>query len=147
VTDCQAVVYNPTGINTKPLKTMQIPPKPKAEHLLQGKTGEDLAAEMLLEKGWKIAARNWRGRKGELDIIAWDTDGTLVFVEVKTRSYDGFGGPENAVNKPKSKILKRTAGCYMESIQYEWAVRFDVIAIIFRHGKLHEMRHIEDVFF
>ncbi len=121
--------------------------KPLAAHLLTGKLGEDFAATFLLKKGWRIVERNWRAGRGEIDIIAWDPENLLVFVEVKTRAGESFGGPEGAIDRRKQRLMMRTAGFYMESINYEWAVRFDVVAVIVRRGRLVTLRHVEDVFF
>lgn len=112
-----------------------------------GKTGEDIAVQFLLQKGWRIAERNWRHGHGEIDIIAWSPEGTLVFVEVKTRSGESFGGPEGAMHFRKRQKLIQTAARYMESIDYEWIIRFDLIAIILRGDTLQEIRHWEDAFF
>ncbi|MEZ4892232.1 MAG: YraN family protein [Saprospiraceae bacterium] len=122
-------------------------PNPDPAHIETGKLGESLAAQYLEDKGWKIAARNWRAGKGEIDIIAWENDRLLVFVEVKTRSSERFGGPEGAVKRQKMKTLARTAGFYMEKINYDWEIRFDTIAIVLRNGNLTDLRHAEDVFF
>jgi len=118
-----------------------------APHIEKGKVGEDLSAAYLEKKGWRIAERNWRAGRGEIDIIAWETDNLLVFVEVKTRSSDNFGGPERGITAHKRKKLAHTAALYMESIGYEWAIRFDVVAVVLRHGKLIDFRHVEDAFF
>ncbi len=118
-----------------------------AKHLETGQQGENAALVFLEQKGWRIAERNWHAGRGEIDIIAWANDKLLVFVEVKTRSGEGFGGPEAAIDAKKQKLLVRTAGCYMESIGYDWEIRFDVIAVILRPGKAMEIRHIEDAFF
>jgi putative endonuclease len=118
-----------------------------SSHLETGKIGERLAAEHLEKLGWNIVQRNWKAGRGEIDLIAWADKNLLVFVEVKTRTNDSFGGPEGAVKRQKLKILARTAGFYMETIGYEWEFRFDVVAIILKNGALHELRHIEDAFF
>lgn len=118
-----------------------------AKHLETGRLGEAAACAFLEQKGWRIAASNWRSGRGEVDIIAWANDKLLVFVEVKTRAGEGFGGPEEAVDAKKQDLLARTAGVYMESIQYEWEIRFDIIAVILRSGKVLEIRHLEDAFF
>ena len=76
-----------------------------------GALGEQLAVEHLTSLGLRILARNWRCRYGELDIIAADADRTVVFVEVKTRSGDGFGGLPEAVTPVKVRRLRRLAGC------------------------------------
>jgi putative endonuclease len=112
-----------------------------------GRAGEDAAAAYLLEKGYQIAARNYRAGRGELDIIAWAGPELLVFVEVKTRAGEGFGGPEDAVDARKQDLLARTAGAYMEQIGYEWIIRFDIVSVLLKAGKVLEIRHIEDAFF
>lgn len=119
------------------------------KHLETGKQGEAAAAEFLEQKGWRIVERNWRSGRAEIDIIAWATDTLLVFVEVKTRSgvNSGFGGPEESVDAQKQNLLLRGAGVYMESIDYDWEIRFDVVAVILRDGKVLEISHIEDAFF
>ena len=113
----------------------------------KGDTGEEAAVQFLEQKGWRIADRNWRCKYGELDIVAWDTDDTLVFIEVKTRSSEQFGGPEAALNFRKRTRIIRSAVTYMESTGYEWKVRFDVMAVIHREGAVRQIRHIEDAFF
>ncbi len=118
-----------------------------SNNLETGKQGEQIAAEFLEKKGWRIAERNWRAGRGEIDLIAWEHDKLLVFVEVKTRAGDGFGGPEEAVDARKQDIMARTAGAYMEHIGYDWEIRFDIVAVLLKGDKLLEIRHIEDAFF
>jgi putative endonuclease len=117
------------------------------QHIETGKQGETIAERYLLEKGWRIAERNYRAGRGEVDLIAWPHDRLLVFVEVKTRNSDHFGGPEEAVTLKKQDRLARTAGYYMEQIGYDWEIRFDIISVILKNGTLQEIRHIEDAFF
>ena len=71
-----------------------------AKHNQTGKTGEELAAEYLIARGYIIRDINWKNGKLELDIVAYK-DQTLIVVEVKTRSSDLFGHPEDAVNTRK----------------------------------------------
>jgi putative endonuclease len=112
-----------------------------------GQIGEDAAANYLTEKGYRVVARNYRAGRGEIDLIAWLDDRLLVFVEIKTRSSESFGGPEGAVTARKQHVMARTAGEYMIEIGYEWAVRFDVVAVIVHHNQVVEIRHHEDAFF
>ena len=65
-----------------------------------GKIGEDLASDMLESAGYRIIARNFMTREGEIDIIAIK-EGVIHFVEVKTRSSDGFGFPADSVTESK----------------------------------------------
>ena len=121
--------------------------QPMAKHLETGRLGETAALEFLEQKGWRIAEQNWRSGRGEIDLIAWANDKLLVFVEVKTRAGEAFGGPEEAIDAKKQDLLLRAAGAYMESINYDWEIRFDVVAIILKNGKVLEIRHVEDAFF
>ena len=76
-----------------------------------GAFGEQLAVDHLSGLGLQVLARNWRCRYGELDVIAADPHpDTVVFVEVKTRTSDRFGGVEQAVTPQKVRRLRRLAG-------------------------------------
>lgn len=75
-----------------------------AQHNELGKLGEELAADFLVKKGYKIRAKNWRYLKAEVDIIA-EKENTIVAVEVKTRTSDYFGDPQDFITKKKNKII------------------------------------------
>ncbi|MCE9517139.1 MAG: YraN family protein [Mycobacterium sp.] len=94
-----------------------------------GALGEQIAADHLAAQGLSILARNWRCRYGELDIIAAEGH-TAVFVEVKTRSGDGFGGVEQAVTPRKVHRIRRLAGLWLAGQDTRWAqVRIDVVGV------------------
>lgn len=112
-----------------------------------GRRGEAVAREFLEQKGYRVAALNFRAGRGEIDIIAWAHDRLLVFVEVKARAGEGFGGPEEAVGYKKQELMARTAGIYMEQIDYDWEIRFDIVAVLIKNDQVLEIRHIEDAFF
>ncbi len=92
---------------------------------------EDLAAEYLKEQGLRILERNFRTRFGEIDLIAQD-HGTVVFTEVKYRSFDGRGMPEEAVNRKKQAVIRKQALVYLASKGLDdlTPCRFDVIAVL-----------------
>ncbi len=117
-----------------------------AKHNDLGKLGEEIAKEFLEQKGYQIEALNYRHRRLELDIVAKDGD-TLVFVEVKTRSDDFLFDPEKAMTEKKETLMRNAAVAYMRETDYDWAIRFDVIAIVVRGKDRFEVRHGEDVFF
>lgn len=96
-----------------------------------GALGEQLAVEHLISLGWRILARNWRCRWGELDVIADDpAAGAVVFVEVKTRRGDGFGGVAQAVTPDKVRRLRRLAGLWLMEQSGSWPhIRIDVIGV------------------
>ncbi len=111
-----------------------------------GAKGEHLAQDFLRDAGYEILEANWRYRRAEVDIIARH-QGILIFVEVKTRSYDHFGAPESFVGRHKQQMLTAAAHAYMDKIGHEWEVRFDVISILWRKGGTPSLRHVEDAFF
>ncbi len=102
----------------------------KAPHLLKGRKGERLACRYLLKEGFDILARRYRGRSGELDIIAYEGD-TLVFVEVKTRSSRDFGQPWEFVDWQKQQILRRAAEDFIADHDLgQYAYRFDIVSVL-----------------
>ncbi|MBI4929402.1 MAG: YraN family protein [Bacteroidetes bacterium] len=115
-----------------------------AEHNDTGIQGEDLAAVYLEAKGYAILEKNWRFGREEIDIIARHND-ILVIAEVKTRSGNFFGEPEEFVNRQKQKNLIKAANAYIEKNNLELEARFDIIGVILT-GKKHRINHIEDAF-
>ena len=94
-----------------------------------GKKAEKTAAKYLRKLGFKILETNYRGRCGEIDIIAKDGK-CLVFAEVKCRSASGHGRPEEFVDKTKQSKIVKTALEYLKRKGLDSAdVRFDVLAI------------------
>lgn len=116
-----------------------------AKHNELGALGEELAVEELEKNGYEIIERNWRYKKAEIDIIARKND-VLAIVEVKTRSSDYFGDPQDFVNSKKIKMLVEAVNEYVVSKDLEVEVRFDIIAIIINENKL-TIEHLEDAFF
>ena len=94
----------------------------------------------------EVIARNWRYRRAEIDIIAKDS-GILVFIEVKCRSTTGFGTPEEMVTTRKRRLIIDAAMAYMRTVEYDWEIRFDIIAVSGRPEQVREVRHIKDAFF
>lgn len=111
-----------------------------------GDRGEALAVEWLKQQGYEILEQNWRFRRAEVDIIC-KIEGILVFIEVKTRSYDYYGTPDASINNRKETFLLDAANRYMELINYDWEIRFDVISIILSKKGEHQMKHFKDAFF
>lgn len=96
----------------------------------QGNIGENLACEFLIKQGYQILERNFRIRGGELDIIAKEGN-TLVYVEVKTRSSNKYGTPEESVSAKKIEFLKRAAKFYrLKNSNLPLLERIDVVAIM-----------------
>ncbi|MEO9572261.1 MAG: YraN family protein [Polaribacter sp.] len=114
-----------------------------ADHNELGKLGEELAIDFLIDKGYKILEKNYRYLKAEVDIIA-QKGGVLAVVEVKTRSTDFFGNPQDFVNPKKIKLLISAIDHYVVEKDLDVEVRFDIIAII--HQKKIKIEHLKDAF-
>ena len=112
-----------------------------------GSLGEQLAVEHLQSAGLRVLARNWRCRYGELDVIAADDAARiLIFVEVKTRTSDQFGGVAQAVTPEKVRRLRRLAGLWLAAQDEHWAaVRIDVIGVRIGRQRTPEISHLQGV--
>ncbi|BBZ07206.1 UPF0102 protein [Mycolicibacterium doricum] len=112
-----------------------------------GALGEDLAVEHLRSLGMLVLQRNWRCRYGEIDVIAVDTAArAVVFVEVKTRTGDGFGGVAQAVTPQKVRRLRRLAGLWLAGQDQHWAaVRIDVVGVRIGRQPTPEITHLAGV--
>lgn len=111
-----------------------------------GRRGEDLAHRYLRSRGYVIVARNYRNRCGsaEIDLVARDGE-TLVFVEVKSRSTDLFGAPEQAVDEEKRRRILRGARDYIYRAGLSWdRTRFDIVSVLF--GGQERIEHHIDAF-
>jgi putative endonuclease len=96
----------------------------------KGNRGEDLAVSYLITGGMQIIGRNYRTRRGEIDIIG-KHKGYLVFVEVKYRKSLRKGAPEEAVTPAKQRTICKTADYYRLShaVPVTTPIRYDVLAI------------------
>lgn len=111
-----------------------------------GAQGEQIVAEHLRALDWRILQRNWRCRYGELDLIGEDGPRTVVFVEVKTRTGDGFGGIEHAVTPQKLRRIRRLAGLWLAGQDQRWPeLRIDVLGVRMGSGRTPEVTHLRGV--
>lgn len=108
----------------------------------KGASGEDAAIEYLVSKGFTILTRNFRVKIGEIDCVARDRDGTLVFVEVKSSRTTVCGHPFSWITPAKQRTLAKVARWYLSKEHIVGgACRFDAIAIL--NGKIE---HIKNAF-
>jgi putative endonuclease len=110
-----------------------------------GALGEELAAKHLAASGYRLLHRNWRWRRGELDLVV-EKDGEIVFVEVKARRSHTFGTPEEAVTRAKQRKLVQTAYAYLARERRQNAPwRIDVIALdLSAQGEVIRLEHLEN---
>ena len=118
-----------------------------AFHNELGKWGEDIAAQYLREKGWYIRHRDWHYGHRDLDIVAIDAEASiLLVVEVKTRTTEMWGQPDEAIDLEKqNNILKATAAYQRECYLSHLDVRFDTISIVGTKEN-YKLEHKEDAF-
>lgn len=96
-----------------------------------GDAGEEFAASTLEDMGYEILERKYRTRIGEVDIIA-SRDGTIHFIEVKTRTGDEFGYPADAVTETKQNNIRRVSDIYLSKRRLMWrSVSLDVVEVTF----------------
>jgi len=110
-----------------------------------GQRGEELAADYLRQAGYRILARNWRCREGEIDIVAADRR-VLVACEVKTRSSTRYGTPLEAVTRQKRNRLRRLAVQWVlaNGVLFD-EVRVDVLQVLKDSGEGFTIEHVRGV--
>jgi putative endonuclease len=113
---------------------------------LFGQAGESAAEEYLRRKGYRILARNLRSSLGELDLVAEDGQ-VLVFVEVKARQTDAFGGAIHAVHHRKQEKLIQLAAQYLARHHIKNRLcRFDVVLLQGSNAVVPQIEHIQNAF-
>ena len=113
-----------------------------------GNLGEEIAANFLTARGFRILERNFRCKGGEVDIIAREPrDKSLVFIEVKARRGLSYGVPQLAVTPFKQRQISKAALTWIaKNNQHNQNARFDVIAILLDAGGRHTVEHIINAF-
>ncbi len=113
-------------------------------NVVRGRTGEEIAKEYLISKGYSILEMNYRNTIGEIDIIA-KIDDILVFIEVKTRSNYNYGFAFEAVDLRKQKKIVNTSLVYISYKKLaNMQLRYDIIEIYLT--KSPKINHLENAF-
>ena len=117
----------------------------KRDNKIIGSNGEELALTNLLAKGYRLLARNFRNRFGEIDLVMED-EKTVVFVEVKTRVGEEFGLPEEEVSARKFAQVRRMGEVFLvEKGMWERPCRVDVVAIVLTsEGEVARLTHYKN---
>jgi putative endonuclease len=111
-----------------------------------GRRGEDAAELLYVRRGYRVLARNWRCRIGELDLVLVRGD-TMVVCEVKTRSGSRFGaGYESVDARKRRKIREVTEVFLLQRLLHPHAVRFDVASVFARPDDSASVEVFEDAF-
>lgn len=109
-----------------------------------GRWGEEVAADYLEGKGYRILERDWRSGHRDIDIIARNVD-SVIFVEVKTRRTHNFGEPYEAVDSQKQHNLLASINHYIHYKRLNLRPRFDIISIVAQDLSNPEIEHFEDI--
>ena len=118
----------------------------KPLHLRHGELGEAAAKKHLKKQRLKFLTANFRSDRGEIDLIFRDGD-CLVFVEVKTRSSEGWVRPAAAVDARKRRLLSQCALDYLRLLKNPAVkIRFDIVEVLLRDGDVREVRHLPNTF-
>ena len=113
-------------------------------NIFKGKQGENIAEQYLKELGYKIIERNWHySKNAEIDIIAEDK-GTLVFIEVKTRTTLEYGHPFESITKSKIEKIYKANFAYLKECNKDYKnFRFDGISILgLKEPKIEHIKNI-----
>lgn len=111
-----------------------------------GKEAEVAAEQYLRQRAYRILGRNVRFSNGELDIVA-EHDGTIVFVEVKARKTQQFGGASYAVTPQKQQRLIHLAAQYLSAHKFtDRLTRFDVMLYQCDERKVGHLEHVVNAF-
>lgn len=112
-----------------------------------GRWGEKRCERFLRRKGLKKLTQNFSCKSGEIDLIMVDADGTIVFVEVRTKADEQFGSVESSITRPKKARLLRTARYFLATNDIEdRPFRFDVVALVLGQRGREQIRHYENAF-
>ncbi|MBC7791291.1 MAG: YraN family protein [Anaerolineae bacterium] len=111
-----------------------------------GELGERIAERWLQRKGWRMVGRRFRNGHRDIDLVVECGD-TVVFVEVKARRTNDFGGPVEAVDWRKRRELTRSAQVWIDRFgRPGQSYRFDVVGVLMDHAGVR-VRHVENAFF
>lgn len=118
-----------------------------AAHNELGKWGEQVAADYLEAKGWRILHRDWKFDHKDLDIVCIDNKtNMIVFVEVKTRSTDLWGEPSDAIDLKKKNNIINAATAYLREYRlFGRTWRYDCISIVGSPETTHTIEHKENI--
>jgi putative endonuclease len=122
------------------------PHAPRHRSML-GHLGEMMAADRLRKEGYLILERNYRCAQGEIDLVAAE-DGVLVFVEVRTRTSEGFGSPLETIDHEKRCRLRNAARSYLRERNPACrGIRFDVVGILLKEGAEAQIEIVPHAFY
>jgi putative endonuclease len=123
-------------------------PRARPSRKAAGHAAEAAASDYLQSLGYRTLERNWRCRRGEIDLIMRDQD-TIVFVEVRSRLSSGrFGTAIESITPQKCRRVRELAAIYLHVTgKREHPIRFDAVAVtVGQDGAVSDIRHVSNAF-
>ena len=118
-----------------------------SDRKLLGRWGEKTSEKFLKRKGLRTLTRNFSCRTGEIDLVMVDSDGGIVFVEVRTKADEKFADVEDSITSAKKSRLKKTARYFLASNDIQdRPCRFDIVTIVLGRTGRPQIRHYENAF-
>ncbi|MDP2926905.1 MAG: YraN family protein [bacterium] len=115
------------------------------KHLETGRRGEEIAREYLEKKGYKIIEQNYKTKYAEIDLVARQKN-ELVLVEVRTKTGEDFGAPEETINGKKKRKLRGNALAYARAAKWSGPLRVDAVCIVLKKDhSVERLNHYENV--
>ena len=117
----------------------------KSLNLAIGYLGEAIAKKYLQNKGYRFIEQNYKTKYAEIDLIVRDKR-ILVFVEVRTKTREQFGSPEESLNRNKINKLIKNAAAYVAQKGYVKDYRIDAICIVLdEKKKIKRINHYQNI--
>jgi len=111
-----------------------------------GKLGENIAREYLKNKGYNIIEQNYRTKYAEIDLVA-KKDNILAFIEVRTKTGEQFGTPEETINMDKKRRLKMNSMAYVARKKWKGLYQIDAICIVLNpNQELERLNHYKNIY-
>jgi putative endonuclease len=118
----------------------------RSKNKFVGEYGENAVADFVRAQGATVVDRNWRIKEGEIDIVGRLADGTIAFIEVKTRTSAAFGHPLESINAQKAHRLQRLALAWLATHQYlGHPYRIDCAAVILEPNGKFNIEYRENI--
>lgn len=118
-----------------------------ADRKLLGRWGENRCEKFLKRKGLKTLTRNFLCKTGEIDLVMVDSEGGIVFVEVRTKADEKFSDVESSITPAKKRRIQRAARYFLATNNiHDRPCRFDIVAIVLGQSGSPEIRHYENAF-
>lgn len=118
-----------------------------SDSALLGRWGQRQCEKFFKAKGCKTLTKNFSCRTGEIDLVMAEPDGTVIFVEVKTRKNENYVDAEASITPAKKRRMKKAANLFVKTHKLDnLPLRFDVVIVMLGEDGKPDTRHYENAF-